>query len=229
MVTNSTTGRFPTTEQGLEALIHKPQTGVNAKYWPKGGYLEKQAVPLDPWKHPYVYISPGMHSPDYDLISLGADGLEGEKACRRILKAGGRHRIRLRPDFCYTMALTPNLYQLVPVDPARVDIESDINRQSHIEVNMFGIGLPELVMILVLGLLVLGPKRLPEVARVLGRLYGQLRRASDDFQRTIRQDLDTIERQEDVNRNKAVTDELRERFADFGGVQTAIGERKSDG
>ena len=94
---------------------------------------------------------------------------------------------------------------------------------------MFGIGLPELMMILVLGLLVLGPKRLPEVARVLGRLYGQLRRASDDFQRTIRQDLETIERQEDVNRNKAVTDELRERFADFGGVQTAIGEHKSDG
>ncbi len=127
------------------------------------------------------------------------------------------------------MALIPNPSQPVPVYPARVDIESDINRKSHIEVNMFGIGLPELVMILVLGLLVLGPKRLPEVARVLGRLYGQLRRASDDFQRTIREDLATIERQEDVNRNKAVTDVMRERFADFGGVQTAIGERKSDG
>lgn len=127
------------------------------------------------------------------------------------------------------MALNPNLYQPVPIPPARVDIESGRNRNSHIEVNMFGIGLPELVMILVLGLLVLGPKRLPEVARVLGRLYGQLRRASDDFQRTIRQDLETIERQEDIDRNKAVSDELRERFADFSGVQTAIGERKSDG
>ncbi len=127
------------------------------------------------------------------------------------------------------MALTPNLSQFVPVHPARVDIKSDMNRQSHIEVYMFGIGLPELVMILVLGLLVLGPKRLPEVARTMGRLYGQLRRASEDFQRTIRQDLETIERQEDVNRNKAVTDELRERFADFGDVQTAIEERKSDG
>jgi sec-independent protein translocase protein TatA len=94
---------------------------------------------------------------------------------------------------------------------------------------MFGIGLPELVMILVLGLLVLGPQRLPEVARMLGRFYGQLRRASDDFQRTIRQDLDALERQEDVNRNKAVRDELRERFAGFDGVQTAIKERQSDG
>ncbi len=127
------------------------------------------------------------------------------------------------------MALTPNWLESVPTYPARAGIDSGINRISDIEVNMFGIGLPELAMILVLGLLVLGPKRLPEVARVLGRLYGQLRRASDDFQRTIRQDLETIERQEDINRNKAVTDELRERFADFGGVQTAIGERKSDG
>ena len=94
---------------------------------------------------------------------------------------------------------------------------------------MFGIGLPELMMILVLGLLVLGPQLLPEVARMLGRFYGQLRRASDDFQRTIRQDLDALERQEDVNRNKAVRDELCERFAGFDGVQTAIKERQSDG
>ena len=94
---------------------------------------------------------------------------------------------------------------------------------------MFGIGLPELMMILVLGLLVLGPKRLPEVARTLGRFYGQLRRASEDFQRTIRQDLDAIERQEDIQRNKAVADELRERFAGFDGVQTEIREPQSDG
>jgi len=98
----------------------------------------------------------------------------------------------------------------------------------HIEVSMFGVGLPELVVILVLGLLVLGPNRLPEVARMLGRFYGQLRRASDDFQRTIRQDLEAIERQEERNRNKAVMDELRERFAGFDGVQTAIRERQSD-
>jgi Tat protein translocase TatB subunit len=94
---------------------------------------------------------------------------------------------------------------------------------------MFGIGLPELVMILVLGLLVLGPKRLPEVARMLGRFYGQLRRASEDFQRTMRQDLEALERQEDVDRNKAVRDELRERFASFDGVQTAIKEKERQG
>ena len=94
---------------------------------------------------------------------------------------------------------------------------------------MLGIGLPELVMIMILALLVLGPQRLPEVARMLGRAYGQLRRASEEFQNTIRQDIASIERQEDVNRNKAVTDEIRERFADLADLQTTIKERDVHG
>ncbi len=94
---------------------------------------------------------------------------------------------------------------------------------------MFGIGLPELILVLVIGLLVLGPERLPEVARMVGRAYGQLRRASEEFQRTIRQDIATIERQEDVNRNKAVAEELRERFADWEEVRLAIEERDAHG
>lgn len=93
---------------------------------------------------------------------------------------------------------------------------------------MLGIGLPELLLILVLGLLVLGPQRLPEVARLVGRAYGQLRRASEEFQNTIRQDIATFERQEDANRNKAVCDELRERFADLEAVQAAIPEQERD-
>jgi sec-independent protein translocase protein TatA len=87
---------------------------------------------------------------------------------------------------------------------------------------MFGIGLPELVVILAVALIVLGPQRLPEVARMLGRAYGQLRRASEEFQHTIRQDLAALERQEDANRNKAVAQEIRERCADVADVQTAI-------
>jgi sec-independent protein translocase protein TatA len=87
---------------------------------------------------------------------------------------------------------------------------------------MLGIGLPELMLILVVALVVLGPQRLPEVARMLGRAYAQLRRASEEFQQTLRQDLATLERQEDANRNKAVAQELRERFADIADVQTAI-------
>ena len=87
---------------------------------------------------------------------------------------------------------------------------------------MFGIGLPELVVILAVALIVLGPQRLPEVARMLGRAYAQLRRASEEFQQTIRQDLAALERQEDANRNKAIAQEIRERCADVADLQTAI-------
>ena len=92
---------------------------------------------------------------------------------------------------------------------------------------MFGIGLPELVMILVVALIVLGPQRLPEVARMLGRAYAQLRRASEEFQQTIRQDLAALERQEDANRNKAIAQEIRERCADVADVQTAIVQERN--
>ena len=64
-------GKFPTTEQGLQALREKPD-GVES--W-DGPYLEKE-VPLDPWGHPYVYEYPGKHG-DYDIVSLGADGRYG--------------------------------------------------------------------------------------------------------------------------------------------------------
>ncbi|MGE3536367.1 MAG: Sec-independent protein translocase protein TatB [Candidatus Tectimicrobiota bacterium] len=87
---------------------------------------------------------------------------------------------------------------------------------------MLGIGLPELMVIMVVALVVLGPQRLPEVARMLGRAYGQLRRASEEFQQTIRQDLATLERQEEAQKNKATSDELRERFADVAEMQSTI-------
>jgi len=69
-------GFYPTTEQGLEALINKPGTGREAKRYREGGYLEKREIPLDPWRNPYFYVSPGLHG-DYDIISFGADGTEG--------------------------------------------------------------------------------------------------------------------------------------------------------
>lgn len=71
------TGLFPTTEQGLDALVRRPSVGVIPRNWPEGGYLDKQDMPRDPWGNAYVYISPGQHSPDYDMKSFGADGLEG--------------------------------------------------------------------------------------------------------------------------------------------------------
>jgi general secretion pathway protein G len=65
-------GAFPTTEEGLDALLHKPPSAPN---W-NGPYLEKK--PIDPWGREYKYISPGKHRPDYDLYSLGRDGVESE-------------------------------------------------------------------------------------------------------------------------------------------------------
>jgi general secretion pathway protein G len=70
-------GTYPTTEQGLEALVQKPSTGTVPKNWREGGYLEKAKVPEDPWGRPYVYMSPGIKNRDFDLKSLGADGEEG--------------------------------------------------------------------------------------------------------------------------------------------------------
>ncbi|NWG13156.1 MAG: type II secretion system major pseudopilin GspG [Acidobacteria bacterium] len=65
-------GRFPTTSEGLEALIRNPG---NLEAW-KGPYLNKNELPLDPWRKPYVYRCPGQHG-DFDLFSLGPDGVEG--------------------------------------------------------------------------------------------------------------------------------------------------------
>lgn len=64
-------GRFPTTAEGLQALVTNP----GLKGFNSDGYLER--VPTDPWGNPYIYISPGLHSKDYDLKSLGKDGEDG--------------------------------------------------------------------------------------------------------------------------------------------------------
>lgn len=67
--------RFPTTEQGLQALVTKPTSGPEAKGWRSGGYIEK--LPNDPWKNPYQYLSPGTHGQPLDIFSYGADGQPG--------------------------------------------------------------------------------------------------------------------------------------------------------
>ncbi|MBI5194960.1 MAG: type II secretion system major pseudopilin GspG [Nitrospirae bacterium] len=69
-------GFYPSTEQGLTALITKPETGQIPMNYKEGGYLEKKKLPLDSWGNPYVYISPGTQG-DYDIISYGADGASG--------------------------------------------------------------------------------------------------------------------------------------------------------
>ena len=70
-------GAYPTTEQGLSALIAEPTVSPVPAQW-NGPYLKKKVLPKDPWGHEYVYVSPGTHNPEsYDLSSLGASGAEG--------------------------------------------------------------------------------------------------------------------------------------------------------
>ena len=69
-------GIYPTTEQGLLALVEQPETGTVPKKWKRGGYLEKGRVPKDPWGNDFVYLSPGLKG-DFDIISYGLDGVPG--------------------------------------------------------------------------------------------------------------------------------------------------------
>lgn len=66
-------GRYPTTEQGLNALVEKPNLGQVPANW-RGPYLNAKKVPKDPWNYDYAYRSTGG---DFELYSLGADGTRG--------------------------------------------------------------------------------------------------------------------------------------------------------
>ena len=72
-------GLYPDTEQGLQALVEKPETGNIPRRWKEGGYLEKGQVPKDPWGNDFIYLSPGIKG-DFDIISYGADGVPGGEA-----------------------------------------------------------------------------------------------------------------------------------------------------
>lgn len=65
--------RYPTAEQGIDALVNKPND-PNVKNWNPGGYLDK--IPVDPWGNPYVYRNPGVRG-EIDILTYGADGTEG--------------------------------------------------------------------------------------------------------------------------------------------------------
>lgn len=70
-------GNYPSTEQGLSALLKKPSGSPEPKGW-RGPYLKKSEIPTDPWGNAYVYTAPGKHNTqEYDLMSYGKDGKEG--------------------------------------------------------------------------------------------------------------------------------------------------------
>ncbi|MFL6565074.1 MAG: type II secretion system major pseudopilin GspG [Burkholderiales bacterium] len=66
--------RYPTTEQGLAALVTRPSLAPVPPNWKPGGYLER--LPRDPWGNPYQYLSPGLRG-EVDVFSFGADGVAG--------------------------------------------------------------------------------------------------------------------------------------------------------
>jgi len=66
--------RYPTTEQGLQALVAKPTQAPVPDNWKAGGYVER--LPMDPWGKPYQYLNPGLHG-EIDVFSYGADGALG--------------------------------------------------------------------------------------------------------------------------------------------------------
>jgi len=65
---------YPSTDQGLQALVQKPSSGPSADNWKTGGYLER--LPKDPWGNNYQYLSPGVNG-EFDVFSYGADGQSG--------------------------------------------------------------------------------------------------------------------------------------------------------
>ncbi len=77
---------YPTTGQGLEALVSRPTTPPAPANWSAGGYLGQ--LPVDPWGRPYLYRSPGESGP-YDLMSLGGDGQPGGEGVNADISAGG--------------------------------------------------------------------------------------------------------------------------------------------
>ena len=69
-------GFYPSTEQGLDALLVAPDTGRVSNSYREGGYIEKSKIPKDPWGSDFVYLSPGVNG-EYDIISYGSDGVPG--------------------------------------------------------------------------------------------------------------------------------------------------------
>jgi general secretion pathway protein G len=69
--------RYPSTEQGLQALVERPAGTPVVSNWKTGGYVER--LPRDPWGNDYRYLNPGLYG-EVDIYSLGADGVNGGEA-----------------------------------------------------------------------------------------------------------------------------------------------------
>ncbi|OGW42103.1 MAG: type II secretion system protein GspG [Nitrospirae bacterium GWD2_57_9] len=70
-------GFYPASDQGLDALIRKPESGRIPTRWREGGYLKPARIPKDPWNKEFVYLSPGSEGREYEIVSYGADNEPG--------------------------------------------------------------------------------------------------------------------------------------------------------
>ncbi len=69
--------RYPTQQQGLEALCLKPTVPPIPDAYPEDGYLDSRRLPPDPWRRPYLYLAPGRSNEPYEVLSYGSDGEPG--------------------------------------------------------------------------------------------------------------------------------------------------------
>jgi len=69
-------GRYPTADQGLQALVERPAAEPIPNNWKQGGYLDSPTLRKDPWGQPYQYLNPGLHG-EIDILSFGRDGQAG--------------------------------------------------------------------------------------------------------------------------------------------------------
>ncbi len=70
-------GFYPTTDQGLSALIKKPEVGRIPDKWKDGGYLKPARIPKDPWGKDFLYFAPGNEGREYEIVSYGPDNEQG--------------------------------------------------------------------------------------------------------------------------------------------------------
>jgi general secretion pathway protein G len=84
---NNDNGTYPSTEQGLLALVQKPNNEPLPTNYNEKGYLDKKQVPKDPWGRDYVYKSPGDHGNDFEIMSYGADGKDGGEGYNTDIKS----------------------------------------------------------------------------------------------------------------------------------------------
>ena len=83
---------------------------------------------------------------------------------------------------------------------------------------MFGIGMPELIIIAVIALVVIGPQKFPEMLRSLGRGLAELKRASNEIKTTVQSEMDKVVEETELKEVKDIVEN------DFGGIATDLNQ-----